>query len=96
MVCCSAGSDGPEPMTISTPGIHPAAITAGAADDHRAVDRSDDTVAPFSSRGPTPDGVTKPDVVLPGVKITSLLAPLSLLARQQEQRPRDKRHPLTR
>src|SRR5262249_11483933 len=34
-------------------------------------DRSDDLVAPFSSRGPTPDGFMKPDLVAPGITIVS-------------------------
>ena len=35
----------------------------------------DDTVAPFSSAGPTTDGVAKPDVLAPGVSIVSDRAP---------------------
>jgi subtilisin family serine protease len=44
------------------------------------IDRHDDVVAPFSSRGPTAvDGIAKPDLVAPGVGIESLSAPGSLL-----------------
>ena len=44
------------------------------------IDRADDVVAPFSSRGPTAiDRIAKPDVVAPGVGIESLSAPGSLL-----------------
>jgi hypothetical protein len=44
------------------------------------IDRHDDVVAPFSSRGPTAvDRIAKPDVVAPGVGIESLSAPGSLL-----------------
>ena len=42
-----------------------------ASGDRDTPDGSDDGVAPFSSRGPTLDGDVKPDIVLPGVNITS-------------------------
>ena len=37
---------------ITSPGNAPSAITVGALDMHGTADRSDDTVAPYSSRGP--------------------------------------------
>ena len=37
---------------ITSPGNAPSAITVGALDMHDTADRSDDTVAPYSSRGP--------------------------------------------
>jgi hypothetical protein len=44
------------------------------------IDRSDDTIPPFSSRGPTAiDRVAKPDLVAPGVGIESLSVPNSAL-----------------
>ncbi|MBQ7501976.1 S8 family peptidase [bacterium] len=76
VVCVAAGNDGPSEMNISTPGIHPDAITVGALDDKGTIDRSDDAVAEFSSRGPTNiDGVIKPDLLAPGVNIYGPLAP---------------------
>ena len=39
---------------ITSPGNSPAAITVGALDTKGTADRSDDVVAPYSSRGPTP------------------------------------------
>ena len=82
VVCVAAGNDGPEEGTIATPGIHPKVITVGASDDRGNADRSDDVVAPFSSRGPTIDNIHKPDLVAPGVSITAPAArkfdPLSL------------------
>lgn len=76
VVCVAAGNDGPSEMNISTPGIHPDAITVGALDDKGTVDRSDDAVADFSSRGPTSvDGVIKPDLLAPGVNVYGPLAP---------------------
>jgi serine protease AprX len=58
---------------ITAPGNAPWVLTVGAANHHGTVDRSDDTIAPFSSLGPTAiDGVAKPDLVAPGVGIESL------------------------
>jgi serine protease AprX len=50
-------------------------ITVGAADTNGTATALDDTVAPFSSAGPTPDGRAKPDVLAPGVSIVSDRAP---------------------
>jgi serine protease AprX len=66
---------------ITSPGNSPAAITVGAVDTNGTVDRSDDRVAPYSSRGPTRfDLAVKPDVVAPGTRIVSLEANGSYLA----------------
>lgn len=72
VVVVAAGNAGPESGTIATPGIHPAIITVGATDHKGTLDRSDDTIASFSSRGPTRDQIMKPDLVAPGTGITSL------------------------
>lgn len=82
VVCAAAGNDGPDPHTISTPGIHPRIITVGATDDKNTENRSDDTVADFSSRGPTIDHFAKPDIVSPGTHVISLRAPNSYLDNQ--------------
>ena len=73
-------SDGtPRPGSITAPGNAPWVLTVGASSHMGTVDRSDDIVAPFSSRGPTAyDGIAKPDIVAPGVGIESLSAPGSL------------------
>jgi len=66
--------------SIAAPGNSPDAITVGAINTWSTPSRDDDTVATFSSRGPTAyDGAVKPDVVAPGVKIISLEAANSLL-----------------
>jgi len=79
VVCAAAGNEGPSSQTIASPGISPKIITVGAADDHNTADRSDESVADFSSRGPTTDGVMKPDLLTPGVDIISLRSPRSYL-----------------
>lgn len=71
VACVAAGNEGPSRGTIESPGYTPSAVTVGALDDKRTVDRSDDMVAQFSSRGPTNEGLTKPDVLAPGVQITA-------------------------
>ncbi|MGE5485930.1 MAG: S8 family peptidase [Ignavibacteriales bacterium] len=75
VVVVAAGNDGPNEKTILSPGIDPKVITVGAMDDRRTVDRKDDSVAKFSARGPTLEGLAKPDVLAPGVDITSLKVP---------------------
>lgn len=60
---------------ITSPGIAPSAITVGAIDDQKTVDPDDDNIYYRSSRGPTIDGIPKPDVVAPGVSVWSTLAP---------------------
>ena len=58
---------------ITSPGNSPAAITVGALDTKDTLDRRDDRVADFSSRGPTRfDFAVKPDVVAPGTRVVSL------------------------
>jgi len=65
---------------ITAPGNAPWVLTVGASSTMGTVDRSDDTVAAFSSRGPTAiDYLAKPDLVAPGVGTESLSAPGSAL-----------------
>ena len=79
VVIASAGnygrtSDGaPVLGGITSPGNSPFAITVGAIDTKGTVDRRDDAVAPYSSRGPTRyDLAVKPDIVAPGTAMVSL------------------------
>nr|WP_245831817.1 S8 family peptidase [Oceanobacillus senegalensis] len=78
-VVVAAGNSGPTEGTIASPGISQKVITVGAANDNDSIDRSDDSVANFSSRGPTIDGLIKPDLITPGVNITSLRSPNSFI-----------------
>ena len=91
VVVTAAGNFGVDPNGnkvyggITSPGTSPAAITVGATNTHGTDARSDDTVARYSSRGPTRsrsvdpetgaivyDDLAKPDLVAPGVRVVSL------------------------
>src|SRR5438045_8088046 len=85
VVVASAGNAGRNPQGytqyagITAPGNAPWVLTVGASSHMGTTDRADDIVAPFSSRGPTAiDGISKPDLVAPGVGIESLSASGSL------------------
>jgi serine protease AprX len=67
--------------TISSPGNDPYVITVGAMNTNGTSWTSDDTIASYSSKGPTlADHIVKPDLVAPGNNIISLLVPGSTLA----------------
>ena len=73
--------------SVASPGNDPSVITVGALDTHATADRSDDTVALYSSHGPTLyDLVMKPDVVAPGSHVVSAEAPGSYLAKAHPER----------
>ncbi|MAT91682.1 MAG: alkaline serine protease [Halioglobus sp.] len=86
-VVAAAGNDGPELMTVGSPGNLPYVITVGAVTDSWTPDtRDDDYIPDFSSRGPTPAGHVKPDIVALGGHMTGLVHPDSDLA---ESAPED-------
>jgi serine protease AprX len=61
---------------ITAPGNAPWVLTVGASSHMGTIARADDTMAAFSSRGPTAaDSAAKPDLVAPGVGIESLSDP---------------------
>ena len=65
---------------ITAPGNAPWVLTVGASDHKGTLRRNDDTVATFSSRGPTAiDNAAKPDIVAPGTGIVSLSSKNSTL-----------------
>jgi serine protease AprX len=62
VVCVAAGNSGPGSRTIGTPASAKEVISVGAIEDSM-------DIAYFSSRGPTADGRTKPDVCAVGVDV---------------------------
>jgi serine protease AprX len=69
---------------VGAPGNAPWVIAVGASSHNGTSDRSDDTVAAFSSRGPSAiDFESKPDLVAPGVGIESLAEAGSTLYNQK-------------
>ena len=68
----------PQYGAVGSPGNAPWVITVGASSTNGTVRRQDDTMAGFSSRGPTMyDYAAKPDLVAPGYGTVSLSDPLS-------------------
>ncbi len=66
LVAVSAGNSGPDYASMESPGLARRSLAVGAADKL-------DQIASFSSRGPIPgyDSWLKPDLLAPGVAITS-------------------------
>lgn len=62
----SAGNSGSGAGTVGAPGSYSYALAVGATD-------SNDVIASFSGRGPSPWGRIKPEVSAPGVKVVSSL-----------------------
>ena len=88
VVVASAGNRGGGYGGVGSPGNAPSAITVGAANTRQTVERSDDVITTYTSRGPTRyDFLIKPDLVAPGNKVVSVRAPGSTL---------DTRYPETR
>lgn len=82
-VVAAAGNEGPDNMTIGSPGNLPYVITVGAVTDSWTLDtRNDDYIPDFSSRGPTPDAHVKPDIVAPGGHMTGITRPGSTLTKK--------------
>jgi serine protease AprX len=81
VVVAAAGNMGkaldgkPQYGAISAPGNAPWVLTVGASSTQGTVDRRDDKMALYSSRGPTMiDFAVKPDLVAPGTGTVSLAA----------------------
>jgi serine protease AprX len=86
VVVASAGNYGKDANgntmygSITSPGIEPSVITVGAMSTWDTPSRADDVVATYSSRGPTRDGLMKPDVVAPGSRVVGPKSPYNKLA----------------
>ena len=75
VVVCAAGNRGSaNDATWYPPSNDPYVITTGATDELGDEQTGNDQLAPFSGRGLTQDGVSKPDIVAPGRRIYSTLA----------------------
>jgi serine protease AprX len=73
--------------SIASPGNSPHAIAVGAIDAHGTPERSDDTLATYSSKGPTRyDLIMKPDVSAPGSHIASAESADSYLSKMYPER----------
>ena len=76
VVSVAAGNDGPDNDGLSGMGSSDLSVTVGATDDLNTIDREDDTIAGYSSRGPRRDNADgnplnelKPEVTAPGTNI---------------------------
>lgn len=82
VLVCSAGNDGPVPLSAGSPGLAKNVIGVGAAANVQLFGAGDgcgqpdsgannaNDICSFSSRGPCVDGRHKPDLVAPGTHIT--------------------------
>ena len=78
LVLYAASNAGPGAQTVGAPGTAKNVLTVGASENNRPdIDADADnpnSMASFSSRGPTADGRIKPDVVAPGTWVLSVRA----------------------
>lgn len=71
VVVVAAGNNGPNPMSISIPGISRKVITVGSSDDNYTVEVFGNRKKDYSGRGPTTACIKKPDIIAPGSSIVS-------------------------
>ncbi len=78
--CVAAGNEGPQNDGITGMSASTRSIIVGALDDQNTIDRADDVVATYSSRGPRDDDhddypydELKPDVTAPGTNINGVV-----------------------
>src|SRR4029453_4060035 len=76
VVVVSVGNDGASATRVTMPAANPYVIAVGAADEHGTAARTDDTVAPYSSRG---SSVRHADVLAAGSSVISLRTPGSFI-----------------
>ncbi len=70
-VVVAAGNEGPTAETVCAPAVADKVIAVAAIDDRHTVNRGDDIIADYSSRGPREDGAQKPDIAAPGSDIAA-------------------------
>ncbi len=76
IVVCAAGNMGPKPMTISPLAARKEVITVGCHEGGYFGDQKN-LCENYSSRGPSPYVIKKPDVVAPGTDIVSCSAQIT-------------------
>jgi len=79
MVVVPTGNDGPGAGTVTAPGNDPLLLSVGGIDEAGTAAHADDVVGTWSGRGPTWQGVSKPDLVAPGGHVVSLRSPGSVV-----------------
>lgn len=79
VVVVAAGNSGPNNGTVTKPGDDPVVLTVGAYNEGGDTDPSNDGVPGWSSRGPTAQGLAKPDLVAPGRSLVALRSPGSAI-----------------
>jgi uncharacterized repeat protein (TIGR01451 family) len=72
VVSVSAGNAGPAPGSIGAPSVAKSDLSSGAAANGRQPMVSIDSMASFSSHGPTADGRLGPDLATPGQVVVSV------------------------
>lgn len=83
VVVCAAGNAGNNPLKHAPvpPASSPAVITVGGMDDHHGP--SIDKIVPYhSSYGPTLDGLLKPEIIAPAIRVAAPILPGSPTAKQ--------------
>jgi serine protease AprX len=81
VVVAAAGNQGTASDAVQySPANDPYVITVGGVDENGSANPAGDTIASWSSRGTTQDGLQKPDVYAPGAHIVSVLAPNSVFS----------------
>ena len=81
VVCVAAGNNGPDPYTITMPGISRKVITVGSSDNKEEVEVAGRIISDYSGRGPSYSCIIKPDLVAPGSNIISCQARRSRMSR---------------
>ena len=71
VVVVSAGNSGPNPASIGSPSVAKNNLTSAASANGRQPMASIDSIASFSSHGPTGDGRLGPDLATPGQTVIS-------------------------
>jgi len=85
VVVCAAGNAGNNPLKHAPvpPASCPAVITVGGMDDHHGP--SLDKIVPYhSSYGPTLDGLQKPEVIAPAIRVAAPILPGTPTAKQAD------------